>query len=202
MDSRSMARRLREKNPGMKIPESLAKAEQMLLRLQGVPRELRQAEFFEPQVPDYNVKSVGEVLADAVHQVREGGENPFGRGPRDKGEARPKHGPPKCGEVRPERRLSPTHWERMNRSLVELSHPAFKIHTLLWMWTGASAKGNLPFFTLKSLARFCQADRNVIRRAMGELVSKGWIQPGQYDCHKKNSLYKLVPIAEVPKPSH
>ena len=78
---------------------------------------------------------------------------------------------------------------------------AFKIHTLLWRWRGVPAKGNLPFFTVSSLARFCGTHRPEILRGMKELVSKGWIQPGQYDCHKKNSLYKLTPIVEIKKPA-
>ena len=123
------------------------------------------------------------------------------QGARDKGEPRPRHGLPKRGEKKRGPRLSPTYSERQNRALKELSSSAYKIHDLLWTWTGAPARGNLPFFTEVSLARFCGTDRNVVRRALEELVEKGWIKPGQYDKHKKNRLYKLVPIVEVKKPA-
>ncbi|MBA7650926.1 hypothetical protein ES703_58741 [subsurface metagenome] len=161
---------------------------------------LRSARYGEPQVPDYNTSRLGEVLADSVRQMRETGENPFDRGPRDEGEPRPVPGPAKRGEKKHQGRLSPTHFERMNRALVELGHPAFKIHALLWVWRGAAAKGKLPFFTIHSLARLCRMDRKVVRRALGELVDLGWIERHRYDCHKKNELCRLVPIETVPKP--
>ncbi len=121
----------------------------------------------------------------------------FDTGDRDKGEPRPKPGPAARGERKPTVRTTPTRKHRLNRALVELSFPAFKIHTLLWEWRGAAAKGNLPFFTFKSLARFCGTDAKVVKRGMRELTSKGWIEPGQYDCHRKNSLFRLVPIEEI-----
>ncbi len=121
----------------------------------------------------------------------------FDTGPRDKGEPRPKPGPAARGKRKPTVRTTPTRKHRLNRALVELESAAFKVHTLLWEWRGAAARGNLPFFTLKSLARFCGTDRNVIRRAIAELISKGWIEPAPYDCHKKNSLYQLVPIEDI-----
>ncbi len=124
----------------------------------------------------------------------------FDTGPRDKGEARPVPGRAKRGARKPTVRTTPTRKHRLNRALVELSSAAFKVHTLLWEWRGSAAKGNLPFFTFKSLARFCGTDRNVIRHAIAELTSKGWIEPGQYDCHKKNSLFRLVPIEEIRVP--
>lgn len=167
MDTRELAQVLREKNPEMKLNESLDQAKRMLSALDALPVES------------------GPL---------------FDTGVRDKGEPRPRHGPLKRGARKPTVRTTPTRKHRLNRALVELSHPAFKVHTLLWEWRGSAAKGNLPFFTLKSLGRFCGADRNVIRRAIAELSSKGWIAPGQYDCHKKNSLYRLVPIEEIRVP--
>lgn len=194
---RARAQKLRDENPEMTLWESHAEAFQATGVSEGVPADLR-----EPGCDDdqgCEPSAIGKVLADVVHQVRKGGENPFDRGPRDKGEPRPVPGPAKRGEKKPRRRLSPTYSERKNRALVELSFSGYKIHDLLWTWRGSPARGNLPFFTLKSLAKFCGTDRMVVRRALKELVSKGWIKPGQYDCHKKNSLFKLVPIEEVPK---
>lgn len=124
----------------------------------------------------------------------------FDTGARDKGEPRPKHGPAKRGRSRVKEERTPTNSVRMNRALVELSPMAYKIHSLLWRWRGAPAKGNLPFFTIHSLAKFCGTGRHEVKRVMAELTSKGWIQPGQYDCHKKNSLFRLVPIEEIPVP--
>ncbi|MBA7705434.1 hypothetical protein ES703_114264 [subsurface metagenome] len=144
---------------------------------------------------------MAERMAGALDEVPEESGPGVGQGPRGEGEPRPGHGPVKRGEVRRRKRSSPTHLVRMNRALVELSFPAFKVHQLLWTWRGAAAKGVLPFFTQSSLARFCATDRKLIRRAIGELTRKGWIEPGQYDCHKKNSLYKLVAIEDVPRPS-
>ncbi|MBA7706823.1 hypothetical protein ES703_115680 [subsurface metagenome] len=161
---------------------------------------LRQARFLESQVPDYNTSRLGDVFADAARQMRETGVNPLDRGAREKDQPRIPPGRAKRGKKKPRVRLSPTNSERMNRALVELSLPAFKIHTLLWKWRGAPAKGKLPFFTLKSLVRFVRLDRNTVRKGLRELVSLGWVVRLGYNPHEKNELYRLVPIADVPKP--
>ena len=96
-----------------------------------------------------------------------------------------------------QKRLSPTNSERMNRALKELGPSAFKIHTLLWKWRGAPAKGLLPFFTIHSLAKFCTLTRPTVRAGLRELVVKGWIRKQGYNKHKKNELYRLIPIREV-----
>lgn len=97
-------------------------------------------------------------------------------------------------------RLCPTNSERMNRSLVELSGSAFKIHMLLWKWRGAPARGKLPFFTIRSLAKFCNLTRPTVRSGLSELIDKGWIQRLGYSRHAKNELYRLIPIREIPRP--
>lgn len=95
------------------------------------------------------------------------------------------------------KKLSPTNSERMNRALVELGVSAFKVHTLLWKWRGAPAKGQLPFFTIHSLSKFCALSRPTVRVALAELVAKGWIDRAGYNAHHKNSLFRLVPIRDV-----
>ena len=95
-------------------------------------------------------------------------------------------------------RGGPTRSERMNRALKELGPSAFKIHQLLWTWRGAPAKGNLPFFTVHSLARFCRLSRPTVRSGLNELILKGWIAPGDYNVHHKNTLFRLVPIRHIP----
>lgn len=95
-------------------------------------------------------------------------------------------------------RGGPTRSERLNRALVELSPSAFKVHTLLWKWRGAPARGLLPFFTIHSLSKFCNLTRPTVRSGLVELVRKGWIQRLGYNCHVKNALYRLVPIRKVP----
>jgi len=127
--------------------------------------------------PDFdpNVSSIGELLPGVLD-----------RGDREKevkGYAR--------------KRLSPTHSERMNRALVELGTSAFKIHTLLWKWRGAPARGTLPFFTIHSLSKFCSLTRPTVRSGMRELVKKGWIEKLRYNKHAKSALYRLVPIRDV-----
>lgn len=99
------------------------------------------------------------------------------------------------------RRQSPTNSERMNRALVELSSSAFKVHMLLWKWRGAPARGRLPYFTLRSLSRFCGLSRPTVRKAIKELRDKGWIEGKGYDAHYKNTLYKLRAIREVRGPA-
>ncbi len=95
-------------------------------------------------------------------------------------------------------RGGPTRLERMNRALKELGSSAFKIHTLLWQWRGAPAKGNLPFFTIHSLSKYCSLTRPTVRVGLRELVDKGWIEPGDYDRHYKNTLFRLVAIRRIP----
>lgn len=164
-------------------------------------RSLRRARYLESQVPDYNMSRLGDLTADAVRQMRETGVNPFDRGDREKDQPRIPPGRAGRGKSKPRRRLSPTNSERMNRALVELSLSAFKIHTLLWKWRGAPAKGKLPFFTLKSLVRFVHLDRNTVRKGLRELVSLGWVDRLGYNPHEKNELYRLTPIVEIPKPA-
>ena len=142
-------------------------------------RDDRSSSRLEPQVPDYNLSSLGELLAGVLD-----------RGGRQK----------RVGG-RPSVRLSPTNSERMNRALVELSPSAFKIHMLLWKWRGAPGPGRLPFFTIRSLSRFCSLTRPTVRSGLRELVRKGWICKRGYDKHIKNELYGLVPIRDVPKAS-
>lgn len=96
------------------------------------------------------------------------------------------------------RRRSPTRSERMNRALSELGLSAFKVHALIWTWRGAPARGTLPFFTIRSLEKFCNMTRPTVRRALGELTSKGWIVRLPYNCHHKNTLYRLVAVRKIP----
>lgn len=105
------------------------------------------------------------------------------------------------GPMQEYRVRSPTNSERMNRALVELRPAAFKIHELLWKWRGAPARGTLPFFTIRSLEKFCHLTRPTVRSAMIELTGKGWIVRKVYNVHHKNALYSLVPIRKVPAPN-
>ncbi len=98
------------------------------------------------------------------------------------------------------RKRTPTNSERLNRALVELGPSAFKIHTLVWKWRGAPARGSLPYFTIRSLEKFCHLTRPTVRVALGELTKKGWIVRKSYNKHHKNALYSLVPIRKVPGP--
>lgn len=98
------------------------------------------------------------------------------------------------------RARSPTNSERLNRALVELSLSAFKVHTLIWKWRGAPARGVLPFFTIRSLEKFCHLSRPTIRVALKELTSKGWIERMPYNKHHKNTLFRLVPVRKIPPP--
>lgn len=112
----------------------------------------------------------------------------------DRGERRKKA----TGKSR--KRLSPTNSERMNRALKELGSSAFKIHTLLWKWRGAPARGLLPFFTVHSLSKFCNLTRPTVRAGMRELVGKGWIRKRSYNAHEKSTLYRLTAIRDILKP--
>ncbi|MBA7661566.1 hypothetical protein ES703_69586 [subsurface metagenome] len=98
------------------------------------------------------------------------------------------------------RARTPTNSERLNRALTELSSAAFKIHTLVWKWRGAPARGLLPYFTIHSLGKFCSMTRPTVRLALRELARKGWIQRLPYNKHQKNTLYRLVSIRKVPPP--
>jgi len=138
--------------------------------------DIRRARFSVPQVPDYNLSRIG----DLVPGVLESGKRQ------------------RLVTSKPCKRLSPTNSERMNRALLELGPSAFKIHTLLWKWRGAPAKGHLPFFTIHSLAKFCSMSRPTVRTGLVELVAKGWIQRLKYNAHIKNALYRLVPIRDIP----
>lgn len=102
---------------------------------------------------------------------------------------------------RHKKKLSPTNSERMNRALKELGSSAFKIHTLLWKWRGAPARGRLPYFTIHSLSGFCSLTRPTVRCGLRELVAKGWIEKQGYNKHHKNELYRLVGIRDVPEKS-
>ena len=95
---------------------------------------------------------------------------------------------------------SPTRSERMNRALKELRPAAFKVHMLIWMWRGAPARGTLPFFTIRSLERFCNLTRPTVRKAFDELVDKRYIVRLPYNKHNKNTLYRLVGVRKIPKP--
>lgn len=94
----------------------------------------------------------------------------------------------------------PTNSERLNRALVELGLSAFKVHVLIWKWRGAPARGTLPFFTIRSLEKFCHLTRPTIRVALDELTAKGWIVRKKYNPRHKNTLYSLVAIRDIPAP--
>ena len=135
-----------------------------------------------------SVKSIGELIPG----VLEAGDRHM------EGTERPIESTRKVGS-KSQKRLYPTNSERMNRALSELSCSAFKIHTLLWQWRGAPARGCLPFFTVHGLCKFCSLTRPTIRAGVKELVGKGWIQKQGYNKHHKNELYSLVPIRDVVK---
>lgn len=137
---------------------------------------VKTATYSDLQVPDYNLQSLKELIPGVLE-----------RGERQK----------KITGKSRERR-SPTNSERMNRALKELSGSAFKIHTLLWKWRGAPAKGHLPFFTIHGLGKFCMMTRPTVRSGLRELVEKRWIEKLKYNVHTKNALYRLVAIREIP----
>lgn len=95
---------------------------------------------------------------------------------------------------------TPTNSERLNRALTELPPAAFKIHILVWKWRGAPARGTLPFFTIRSLEKFCHLTRPTIRQALRLLERRGWVERLPYNPHHKNTLFRLVPIRKVPPP--
>jgi len=98
------------------------------------------------------------------------------------------------------RKRTPTNSERLNRALVELGSSAFKVHTLVWQWRGAPARGTLPYFTIRSLEKFCNLTRPTVRVALKELTQKGWVERLPYNKHHKNTLYRLIPIRKVRAP--
>lgn len=135
------------------------------------------------------VTSVGEVLSEVLD-----------RGSRRRKPLRDLLDDDAVGDGREYRKRTPTNSERLNRALEELGSAAFKIHTLVWKWRGAPARGTLPYFTIRSLERFCHLSRPTIRVALRELTGKGWIVRLPYNVHHKNTLYRLVSIRKVPRP--
>lgn len=135
------------------------------------------------------VSSIGDLVPEVLDRGsrRRGATEAFPEDQEDEGR----------GEYRVR---SPTNSERMNRALVELTTAAFKIHTLLWKWRGAPARGLLPYFTIHSLSKFCRLSRPTVRVGLRELHGKGWIQKTPYNKHHKNALYRLTAIRKVPRP--
>jgi len=152
-----------------------------------VREDYRSTSYEQDQVSDYNLSSIGELLPGVLD-----------RGQRVSGIIKEPSKDGSCVKPPHRHRLSPTNSERMNRSLKELGSSAFKIHCLLWKWRGAPARGLLPFFTIHSLSKFCCLSRPTVRSGMRELTSKGWIQRLKYNKHEKSTLYRLIPIRDVP----
>jgi len=147
----------------------------------------RTASYSEPQVKDYSLHHISELLPAILDKGSRVQSVDFAD-VLDSGDV-----------VRKSRkRLSPTNSERMNRALLELGPSAFKIHMLLWQWRGAPARGLLPFFTVRSPSRFCSLPRPTVRSGVRELICKGWIQKHGYNKHAKNELYRLIPIRDIP----
>ncbi len=136
-----------------------------------------------------DVACVGESISDVLD-----------RGSRTRRTADPLPDDPDDESRGEYRARSPTNSERLNRALTELTASAFKIHTLVWKWRGAPARGILPFFTIHGLSKFCNLSRPTVRKGLIELVRKGWIQRLPYNKHHKNTLFRLVPIRKVPAP--
>ncbi len=141
----------------------------------------------EPQ--DRTLTVIGEAIGEFLDH-----------GDREKVTEKPVNGTPAKIIGKEYRVRSPTRSERLNRALVELRPAAFKVHMLIWTWRGAPAKGTLPFFTIRSLERFCTLTRPTVRKALDELVKKGWIVRMEYNKHHKNALYQLVPIRKISRP--
>lgn len=135
------------------------------------------------------VFSIGEVLGPG-----------FDQGSRQGRDVSPAPGEAVKREVGEYRARTPTRSERLNRALAELGLSAFKVHTLLWQWRGAPARGMLSFFTIHSLAKFCNMSRPTVRVALDELTKKGYIARKKYNGHHKNSLYQLVGVRKIPAP--
>lgn len=164
-------------------------------RLERLARELLRRSkadqtFSMKQLLESMAREVPEDVGRGVDHGRRGEDHPPGKPGRKKGPA-----------AAPRIRLYPTNSARLNRALVELSLPAFKVHQLLWQWRGAPARGNLPTFTLKGLVKFCRLAPNTIKSAMKELSRKRWIERAKPSPHHKNTLYKLVSIKDVPLPA-
>ena len=141
------------------------------------------------------------VFAESVAETAREVKASLDRGKRRKRRGSPLPGASGGGDNGEYRAKSPTNSERMNRSLAELGLSAFKIHTLIWQWRGAPSRGKLPFFTIRSLERFCHLTRPTIRRALAELTAKGWIVRFKYNTHHKNALYTLCPCRKIPRPA-
>lgn len=137
-----------------------------------------------------NVRSIGEVVSEYLDG-----------GLRERQDLREVPGDSGGGIEREYRVRRPTNSERLNRALRELGLSAFKVHTLIWKWRGAPARGLLPYFTIRGLEKFCNLTRPTVRVALRELVDKGWIQRHKYNEHHKNTLFRLVPIRKVPPPT-
>ena len=149
--------------------------------------DYRPAQYLEPQVQNHDMQSLGSLIPGVLE-----------RGRRQESVIEESSKNSDLPVQKSRRKLFPTNSERMNRALKELGKSAFKVHTLLWKWRGAPARGKLPFFTIHSLSTFCSLTRPTVRSAVRELVRKGWIQKLGYSVHKKNELYKLIPIRDVP----
>ncbi len=146
------------------------------------------------------VEEAKKTPAQVFHPQGENDEVPFDKGPRAKGQARIPPGPAKRGQKKLREERGSTYSARWNRGQDELSIWAFGIMVQLWIWRGAAAKGDLPYFTDKSLAKFFHTDVKVVKRAKRELISLGWVKCKPYDCHHKNTLYELIALRKVPVP--
>lgn len=163
----------------------------------GSPEETRQAQYLGGQTPDYDVSRLGEMLPSLVGRICGQQDAVLDTGTRAGERAGRQDRRPGTVAPRTCKRLSPTNSERLNRALKELSPSAFKIHTLLWKWRGAPAKGHLPFFTVHGLSTFCGMTRPTVRSGLRELVRLGWIRKQGYNKHIKNELYSLTPIRNI-----
>ncbi len=161
----------------------------------------RMAEEVLRRSPADQAFSMKQLIDSMARQVPEDVGRGQVRGKRGEGAPRRKSGPKKKAAPGPRIRLYPTNSERLNRALVELPPTAFKVHRLLEQWRGAPHKGNLPYFTVLSVGRLCRMDPKTVGKAIRELRLKGWIRVAKYDKHHKNTLYKLVPIRDVPLPA-
>lgn len=136
------------------------------------------------------LRTIGEAVSGCLEgrKVAESEESvvPVDSGARSNGEYRAR---------------TPTNSERLNRALAELGLSAFKVHLLIWKWRGAPARGQLPFFTIRSLEKFCHLTRPTVRVALNELEGKGWIRRKEYNKHHKNTLYSLVAVRKIPPPA-
>ena len=160
----------------------------------------RMAQELARRSPADRTWTIGQLVHSMGQQVPEDAGSGLGRGKRGEGSPAGRPGRKKKAAAAPRIRLYPTNSARLNRALAELSLTAQSVHSLLWQWRGAPARGNLPFFTIKGVAKHCRMARNTARSALRELTLKGWIRRAKPNPHHKNTLYKLVPIREVPVP--